>query len=55
MSDKEAYRLIGERAEALAQSPEIQAKMIEIAKEKCKEEAEKWLYMVAVGTLAGLN
>lgn len=52
MSDKEAYKLIGEKASALANKPEIQKKMVQIAKAKGKEEAEKWLYMLAIAALA---
>ena len=53
MTDKEAYELIGKRATELIQNTEVQQKMIEIAKAKDKDEAEKWLYMTAVATLCG--
>ena len=53
MTDKEAYKLIGERAAELAKRPEIQSKMIEIARTKGKKEAEKYLYMAAIASLAG--
>lgn len=53
MTDKEAYKLIGERAAELSKRPEIQAKMVEIARTKGKKEAEKYLYMAAIASLAG--
>ena len=53
MTGKEAYKLIGERAVELSKRPEIQAKMIEIARTKGKKEAEKYLYMAAIASLAG--
>lgn len=53
MADKEAFKMIGERAEELAEKPEVQNKMLQIAKENGKEEAEKWLYMSAIATLCG--
>lgn len=54
MSNKEALKLIGERAAELAKKPEVQKKMLQIAKERSKKEAEKWLYMSAIATLAGI-
>ena len=53
MTDKEAYKLIGERAVELSKRPEIQAKMIEIARTEGKKKAEKYLYMAAIASLAG--
>lgn len=52
MTDKEAYNLIGERANALAGDTIIQSKMLEIALSDGKEAAEKWLYQLAIATLA---
>lgn len=54
MTNSEAFEMIGERAAKLASKPEVQKKMLQIAKEKSKEEAEKWLYMSAIATLAGI-
>ena len=54
MNDKEAFKLIGERAEELAKDQEVQHKMLQIAKEKSKEDAENWLYRLAIATLAGI-
>lgn len=54
MSHKEAFKLIGERAGELAKNQEVQHKMLQIAKEKSKEDAEKWLYRLAIATLAGI-
>lgn len=51
MTDREAYKTIGERAEELAQIPEVQNKMIEISNNEGKEAAEKWLYMSAIASL----
>lgn len=51
MTDKEAYRTIGERAEELAKIPEVKEKMLEILNKEGKEAAEKWLYMSAIASL----
>ena len=53
MTNNEAYKLIGERAEELAKNKEIQNKMVEIAKREGKEKAEKYLYNLAIATLCG--
>ena len=53
MTDNEAYKLIGERAEELASNTEVQKKMVEIAKTEGKEKAEKFLYNLAIATLCG--
>lgn len=55
MTDKEAYRLIGEAAEKLAKLPEMQKQMMKIAREKGKEAAEQMLYITAIGALMGIN
>lgn len=54
MTNKEAYRLIGERAEELTKKPEIRKQMIEIARKEGKEKAEQFLYFIAITTLAGI-
>lgn len=54
MTNKEAFTMIGTRAAELVKKPEVQKKMLQIVKEKGKEEAEKWLYMSAIATLAGI-
>ena len=51
MKDKEAYKLIGERAEELAKREDVQKKMVEIANKDGKVEAEKWIYRMAIATL----
>ena len=51
MTDKEAYKTIGERAEQLSQIPDVQNKMVEIARSQGKQAAEKWLYMSAIASL----
>ena len=56
MDNKTAYRLIGERAEELSKMSEVQNKMVEMVNSgKTKEEAEKWLYACAIGTLMGVQ
>jgi len=56
MDDKSAYRLIGERAEELSKMPEVQKKMVEMVRSGfTKEDAEKWLYACAIGTLIGVQ
>ena len=51
MTDKEAYKAIGERAEELSKRADVQKKMVEIAVKDGKAEAEKWLYMSAIASL----
>lgn len=53
MTDKEAYKIIGERAEEIAKLPEVQQKMVEIAHRQGKDAAEKYLYIATIGTLTG--
>lgn len=55
MTDIEAYELIGNRAKELAEFPEMRAKMLSIARQEGKDAAVKYLYMFAIGTLAGVN
>lgn len=50
MSNQEAFDLIGKRAKQLSIKPEVQSKMVQMAKED-KGKAEKWLYMLAIATL----
>jgi len=54
MTDKEAFKLIGQRAEELTAKKEIQEKMVALAQEHGKEYAEQWLYRVAIATLCGM-
>ena len=51
MTDEEAYKLIGERADELAKREDVKKKMVEIAVKDGKAEAEKWLYMSAIASL----
>lgn len=53
MTDREAYKLIGERASEIAKRPEIQKQMLEIANVEGKEAAIKHVYLLAIGTLTG--
>lgn len=54
MTDEQAYELIGKRAAEIAKKPSIQKIMMNMIEDgHTKEEAEKWLYMVAVGSLCG--
>jgi hypothetical protein len=56
MNDQTAYKLIGERAQQLSKIPEVQKKMVDMVNSgKTKEEAEKWLYACAIGTLIGIQ
>ena len=56
MTNSDAYKLIGERAQKLSELPEVQTKMVEMVRNGAtKAEAENWLYMCAVGTLAGVK
>ena len=56
MSDSEAYKIIGERTQELANIPEVQAEMVKMVRNGAtKEDVEKWLYMCAIGTLAGIS
>ena len=54
MTNNEAYKLIGERANELSKNKEVQKKMVEIAKTEGKEKAEKFLYNLAIATLCGV-
>lgn len=54
MTNNEAYKLIGERANELSKNTEVQNKMVEIAKTEGKEKAEKFLYNLAIATLCGV-
>ena len=54
MTNNEAYKLIGERANELSKNTEVQKKMVEIAKSEGKEKAEKFLYDLAIATLCGV-
>lgn len=51
MTDKEVFKLIGERAKELTERADVKAKMIEIANRDGKEVAEKYLYRLAIATL----
>lgn len=53
MTNNEAYKLIGERANELSKNTEVQKKMVEIAKSEGREKAEKFLYDLAIATLCG--
>lgn len=53
MTDREAYKLIGEKAAEIAKRPEIQKQMLEIANAEGKEAAIKHVYLLAIGTLTG--
>lgn len=51
MNDKQAFKLIGERTRELLRQKSIQEAMLKITNEKGKEEAERWIYRLAIGTL----
>ena len=56
MTNTEAYKIIGERTQELSNIPEVQAEMVKMVHNGAtKEEAEKWLYMCAIGTLMGIT
>lgn len=52
MTNKEAFKLISERANELAKRKDVQLKMIEITNKECKADAESFLYKLAIATLA---
>uniref|UniRef100_A0AAU8B5H5 Uncharacterized protein n=1 Tax=Dulem virus 39 TaxID=3145757 RepID=A0AAU8B5H5_9CAUD len=54
MTNEEAFKLIGKRAEELANDAKVQRKAIEIAQSQGKEAGEKYIYMLAIATLAGI-
>lgn len=54
MTNKEAFDLIGKRAAELAQSEKVQKRVVEIAAKQGKAAGEKYVYMLAVATLAGI-
>lgn len=51
MTDKEAYKILGDRVAELTKKEEIQKKMLEILHKKSKEASEKWIYSLAIATL----
>ena len=56
MTNTEAYKIIGERTKELANIPAVQAEMVKMVRNGAtKEDVEKWLYMCAIGTLAGIS
>lgn len=54
MTNEHAYRMIGERVKELTRSPEVQRKMLDIAGRDGKEIAERYVYQLAIATLAGI-
>lgn len=54
MTDKEAFKIIGQRTEELTKKKETQERMVALAQEHGKEYAEQWLYRVAIATLCGM-
>ena len=54
MTNEQAYKMIGERAEGLTNNTEVQKKMVEIANNEGKEKAESFLYKLAIATLVGI-
>ena len=53
MTNEQAYKMIGERAEELVKNTEVQKIMVEIVNNEGKEKAESYLYKLAIATLAG--
>lgn len=54
MKDQEVYEMIGKRAEELIGVPNVQRKMLDISSKDGKEAAEKYLYLLAIASLAGV-
>lgn len=51
MTDKEAYKILGDRVTELTKKEEVQKKMLEILHKESKEAAEKWVYSLAIATI----
>ena len=51
MTDKEAYKILGDRVTELTKKEEVQNKMLEIFRKESKEAAEKWVYSLAIATI----
>lgn len=51
MTNKEAFKLIGERETELSKLPDVQTKMLETAKNNGKKAAQTLLFRLAVTTL----
>lgn len=51
MTNKEAFRLIGERENELSKLPDVQKKMLETANRNGKKAAETLLFNFAIATL----
>ena len=51
MTDKQAYKIIGERVKELIKFEQVQKKMLSVANAEGKESAEKYIYNLAIATL----
>ena len=52
-ADKEAYRLIGEKAAELAKDPDVMRESVSIAAMEGKEAGERFIYRLAMAMLLG--
>ena len=52
-SDIAMIQLVIDRQDEMLKSPQIQAKMVKIAKSESIEAAQKWLILLAIATLYG--
>lgn len=55
MEEQEAYKVIGDRVRELIERDDVKSKMLEIANEKSKEDAEQFVYRLAIATLMGVE
>ena len=55
MNEHEAYRAISDRVRELIERDDVKNKMLKIANEKSKEDAEQFVYRLAIATLMGVE
>ena len=54
MKDSEAFEMIAKRVEELVERDDVKVQMVKIANENGKQEAENWVYQLAIATLLGV-
>lgn len=55
LTDEEAIAMIGKRAAEIAEIPQIQKRMVDVANKEGKSMAMRELYMLAISTLFGFD
>ena len=56
MTDREAFKLIGQRAQELAQTPAVKERCQQMyAEGQTQEDIKRFVYRLAIGSLAGIQ